>query len=60
MKTIIFDMYGVIIKESKGNFIPYTYSQFDECDHERITNLFKVEKLFDKAGKGEINSFEFL
>ena len=23
--TLIFDMYGVIIEESKGNFIPYTY-----------------------------------
>ena len=24
--TLIFDMYGVIIEESKGNFIPYTYN----------------------------------
>jgi len=60
MKTIIFDMYGVIMKESKGNFIPYTYSHFPVSEHERITNLFKVDKLFTKAGNGDIDSFTFL
>lgn len=58
--TLIFDMYGVIIEESKGNFIPYTYNHFDESEYERITRQFKVEKLFGKAGKGEINSDTFL
>ena len=58
--TIIFDMYGVIIEESKGNFIPYTYNHFDESEYERITRQFRVEKLFGKAGNGEINSDEFL
>ncbi len=58
--TIILDMYGVIIEESKGNFIPYTYSHFDESEYERITRQFRVEKLFTKAGNGEITSDEFL
>lgn len=58
--TIIFDMYGVIIEESKGNFIPYTYNHFDESEYERITRQFRVEKLFTKAGNGEINSDTFL
>lgn len=58
--TLIFDMYGVIIEESKGNFIPYTYNHFDESQYERITRQFRVEKLFGKAGKGELSSDEFL
>lgn len=58
--TIIFDMYGVIIEESKGNFIPYTYNHFDEFEYERITRQFRVEKLFGKAGNGELSSDEFL
>ena len=58
--TIIFDMYGVIIEESKGNFIPYTYNHFDESEYERITRQFRAEKLFGKAGKGELSSDEFL
>jgi len=60
MKTIFLDMYGVIIKESKGNFIPYTYAHFVESEHERITTLFRTEKLFTKAGNGEITSDELL
>lgn len=58
--TLIFDMYGVILEESKGNFIPYTYNHFDESEYERITRQFRVEKLFTKAGNGEITSDEFL
>lgn len=58
--TIIFDMYGVIIEESKGNFIPYTYNHFDESHYERLIHQFKQEKLFTRAGNGEINSDEFL
>jgi len=58
--TLIFDMYGVILEESKGNFIPYTYTHFDESEYERITRLFRVEKLFTKAGSGEIDSDTFL
>ena len=58
--TLIFDMYGVILEESKGNFIPYTYNHFEEAEYERITRQFRVEKLFGKAGNGELSSNEFL
>lgn len=53
-------MYGVILEESKGNFIPYTYQHFDVSEHDRITRQFREEKLFTKAGNGEISSDEFL
>lgn len=59
-KTLILDMYGVIIEESKGNFIPYTYSHFSESQHERLTRLFKQDQLFTKAGNGEISHCEFM
>ena len=29
---ILIDMYGVIIEESKGFFIPYIYQHFDETE----------------------------
>ena len=58
--TLIFDMYGVIIEESKGNFIPYTYNHFDESHYEQLIRQFKQEKLFTKAGNGEFGSDEFL
>lgn len=58
--TILLDMYGVILEESKGNFIPYTYQHFDESEYDRLTRQFRVEKLFTKAGDGEISSDEFL
>jgi len=60
MKTIIFDMYGVIIRESKGNFIPYVYNHFPKSKHESITRLFKVDNLFTRTGNGEISSEKFL
>lgn len=59
-KAIMLDMYGVILRESKGYFIPYTYEHFDESEYERITHLFRKEKLFTKAGNGEISSDKFL
>lgn len=58
--TLILDMYGVIIEESKGNFIPYTYSHFPQSEYERLIRQFKQEKLFTKAGNGEMSSHEFL
>lgn len=58
--TILFDMYGVIIEESKGNFIPYTYANFDKSQYERLTKLFREEKLFTRAGNGEFGSDFFL
>ena len=58
--TLIIDMYGVILKERTGNFVPYTYEHFHVSEHERIKNLFENEKLFTKAGLGDISSQEFL
>lgn len=58
--TILIDMYGVILEESKGYFIPYTFQHFPETEHERLTRQFRVEKLFTKAGLGEIDSDTFL
>ena len=60
IKTIIFDMYGVILKESKGNFIPYMRNYFPPSEHDRIKRLIRADKLFSKAQKGEITSDEFL
>lgn len=58
--TILFDMYGVIIEQSKGKFIPYTFKSFDESEHERLNKQFREDKLFLKAGNGEIDSDTFL
>ena len=60
IKYIFIDMYGVIIAESKGYFIPYTYEHFDEPEYERITKVFREDKLFGKAQAGELTSNEFL
>jgi len=49
---IIFDMYGVIIKESKGNFIPYVYTHFPNTDRSLIR--------FSATQKGEITADEFI
>ena len=56
--TIFIDMYGVILKESKGNFIPYTYDHFPESEYERIEKI--LPPLFTKAALGEIDSKTFL
>lgn len=53
-------MYGVILEESKGNFLPYTYKHFDESEYERLTLQFRQEKLFTRAANGEMTSDEFL
>lgn len=53
-------MYGVIIEESKGNFIPYTFQYFKNTEYDRLTRQFKEEQLFTKAGNGELSSDEFL
>lgn len=37
ISTILIDMYVVIIEESKGKFLPYTYNYFKETEHERLT-----------------------
>lgn len=60
MKTILIDMYGVILKESKGYFIPYTFQHFNEDQYDRLTRQFKEEQLFTQASSGLISSDEFL
>lgn len=59
-RILLLDMYGVIIKESKGYFIPYTFEHFDKMEHDRLTGAFREERLFTKAGNGELSSDEFL
>lgn len=59
-KVLLIDMYGVIIKESKGYFIPYTFQHFPESEYERLTTAFKVKRVFSKAQKGALNNQEFL
>lgn len=59
-KVLLIDMYGVIIKESKGFFIPYTYQHFDKIECDRITKAFKEEKYFTRAQLGKISNGEFL
>lgn len=59
-RILLLDMYGVIIKESKGYFIPYTFEHFDKNEHGRLTRAFREEDLFTKAGNGELSSDEFL
>lgn len=54
------DMYGVIMEESKGNFIPYTLAHFPEAEHQRLIRAFRQEQLFTRAGNGEMGSEEFL
>ena len=58
--TILLDMYGVILEESKGNFIPYTFKSFDQAEYDRLTRQFMEEKLFTRAANGEMTSDEFL
>lgn len=59
-RILLLDMYGVIIKESKGYFIPYTYEHFDVKEYDRITRAFREEGLFTRAQNGELTSDEFL
>ena len=53
MKFLVFDMYGVIIEESKGNFGSFVYSRFPDFDK----NYYR--ELFTKASTGIIDNNEF-
>ena len=59
-KCILIDMYGVIIEESRGYFIPYTYEHFAESEYGRITKAFREEQIFEKAQTGRLSSHDFL
>lgn len=52
MKAIILDMYGVIVKQTGDDFIPYVQKTFPNLDPEEI------RKPWDKAGMGELSSLE--
>ena len=58
--VLLIDMYGVILKESKGYFIPYTFEHFPKEEQERLKRGFREEQLFTRAGNGELTSDEFL
>ena len=59
-KILLIDMYGVIIKESKGYFVPYTLQKFETSEHGKIKRIIGDEQCFTKAQKGELTSKEFL
>jgi len=59
-KILLIDMYGVILKESKGYFIPYTLQKFDASEHDRIKRIIRDEQCFTRAQRGELTSAEFL
>ncbi len=59
-KILLIDMYGVIIKESKGYFVPYTFQKMDASEYDRIKRIIKEEKCFGKAQRGELSNAEFL
>ncbi len=59
-RILLLDMYGVIIKESKGFFIPYTLQHFDNKEHDRLIKAFKKEQCFTRAQKGYLSNEEFL
>lgn len=59
-RVLLIDMYGVIIKESKGYFVPYTLEHFPKSEHGRIIKAICEEQMFTKAGNGLLTSEEFL
>lgn len=59
-KVLLIDMYGVIIKESKGYFIPYTFQHFSDTEYERLKKAFIEDNYFTKVQMGIISHEEFL
>ena len=59
-KILLLDMYGVIIEESKGYFVPYTFRHFEKSEHERLIQAIRNEQYFTRAQLGELTSDEFL
>lgn len=52
MKAIILDMYGVIVKQTGDDFVPYVQQTFPDLKQEQIFTLW------NKADMGEISSLE--
>ena len=59
-KILLIDMYGVIIQESKGYFIPYTLQRFEAAEHDRIKKNIRDKQCFTKTQRGELSNEEFL
>ncbi len=58
--TLLIDMYGVILNESKGRLLDYSRDNLTKEEYERVEKLIYDQRLFDKAGLGEINAREFM
>ena len=58
--TLILDMYGVILNEPKGRLLDYSRDNLSKEEYSRIEELIHKERLFDKAGAGEIDAREFM
>ena len=52
MKAIILDMYGVIVKQTGDDFVPYVQQTFPDLNPEEI------RKPWDKANMGELTSLD--
>ena len=52
MKAIVLDMYGVIVKQTGDDFVPYVQKTFPNLNPEEI------RRPWDKAGMGEMTSLE--
>ncbi len=57
MKYILFDMYGVILNEMKGNFRSFIENRKSGVDLEIYFDIYK--KVYPKASRGEISLEEF-
>lgn len=53
-------MYGVILNEPKGRLLDYSRDNLSPEEYKRVETLIYENRLFDKAGLGEINACEFL
>ncbi len=58
--TILIDMYGVILEQSKGRLLKYSLDTFGQEKYNEIEKKIHEERLFDKAGLGEFDQNEFL
>ncbi|MCH5273198.1 MAG: HAD-IA family hydrolase [Lachnospiraceae bacterium] len=52
MKAIILDMYGVIVKQTGDDFVPYIQQTFPNLE------LEEIRKPWDNANMGEVSSLE--
>ena len=58
--TVLIDMYGVILEQSKGCLLKYSLDTFGRERYNEIESKIREERLFDKAVLGEFTQYEFL